>query len=82
MSLDTIPGGVCVYLLTGETCAYLCSMIELTRAGSYLEGGHLLRIPAVVEALIDQNFLATFLAFLVGNLLIEKQKDERRATEL
>jgi hypothetical protein len=120
VSLDTIRGGICVYLLIGETCTYLCSMIELTRAGSYLEGGHLLRIPpnvnhllgrrpeltyfsfltlttvgfgdivpvaplarviAMVEALIGQIFLATFLAFLVGNLLIEKQKDERKATE-
>ncbi len=121
VSLDTILGGVCVYLLIGETCAYLCSMIELTRAGSYLEGGHLLRIPpnvnhllgrrpeltyfsfstlttvgygdivpvapmarvlAMLEALIGQIFLATFLAFLVGNFLTQKQKDERKATEL
>ena len=121
VSLDTILGGVCVYLLIGETFAYLCSMIELTRAGSYLEGGHLLRIPpnvnhllgrrpeltyfsfltlttvgygdivpvaplarvlAMLEALIGQIFLATFLAFLVGNFLTQKQKDERKATEL
>ena len=121
VSLDTILGGVCVYLLIGETFTYLCSMMELTRAGSYLEGGHLLRIPpnvnhllgrrpeltyfsfctlttvgygdivpvgplarvfAIVEAVIGQIFLATFLAFLVGNFLTQKQKDERKATEL
>jgi len=121
VSLDTILGGVCVYLLIGETCAYLCSMIELTRAGSYLEGGHSLRIPpnvnhllgrrpeltyfsfltlttvgfgdiipvaplarvlAMLEALLGQIFLATFLAFLVGNFLTQKQNDERKATEL
>jgi len=96
-------------------------MIELMRTGSYLEGGHSLRIPpnvnhllgrrpeltyfsfltlttvgygdivpvaplarvlAMLEALIGQIFLATFLAFLVGNFLIQKQKDERKATEL
>jgi len=96
-------------------------MIELMRTGSYLEGGHSLRIPpnvnhllgrrpeltyfsfstlttvgygdivpvapmarvlAILEALIGQIFLATFLAFLVGNFQIQKQKDERKATEL
>jgi Ion channel len=121
VSLDTILGGVCVYLLIGETFAYLCSMMELMRAGSYLEGGHALRIPpnvnhllgrrpeltyfsfltlttvgfgdivpvaplarvlAMVEALLGQIFLATFLAFLVGNLLSQKQKDERKATAI
>lgn len=45
VSLDTILGGVCVYLLIGETFAYLHSMIELSRTGSYLEGGQLLKIP-------------------------------------
>jgi hypothetical protein len=121
VSLDTILGGVCVYLLIGETFTYLCSMIELMRPGSYLEGGHSLHIPpnvnhllgrrpelmyfsfitlttvgygdivpvaplarvlVMLEALIGQIFLATFLAFLVGNFLIQKQKDERKATEI
>jgi len=121
VSLDTILGGVCVYLLIGETFTYLCSMVELMSAGSYLEGGNSLRIPpnvnhlmgrrpeltyfsfstlttvgygdivpvaplarvlAILEAIIGQIFLATFLAFLVGNFLIQKQKDERKATEL
>ena len=121
VSLDTILGGVSVYLLIGETFGYLCSMMELMTAGSYLEAGHSLRIPpnvnhllgrrpeltyfsfltlttvgygdivpvapparvlAILEALIGQIFLATFLAFLVGNFLIQKQKDERQATEL
>jgi len=121
VSLDTILGGVCVYLLIGETFTYLCSIIELMSAGSYLEGGHSLHIPpnvnhllgrrpelmyfsfltlttvgygdivpvaplarvlAMLEALLGQIFLATFLAFLVGNFLIQKQKDERKATEI
>ncbi len=121
VSLDTILGGVCVYLLIGETFAYLCSMMELMRNGSYLEGGRPLHIPpnvnhllgrrpeltyfsfltlttvgygdivpvaplarvlTMLEAILGQIFLATFLAFLVGNLLIQKQKDERKATEL
>ncbi len=121
VSLDTILGGVCVYLLIGETFAYLCSMMELMRNGSYLEGGHPLHIPpnvnhllgrrpeltyfsfltlttvgygdivpvaplarvlTMLEAILGQIFLATFLAFLVGNLLIQKQQDERKATEI
>ncbi len=121
VSLDTILGGVCVYLLIGETFTYLCSIIELMRAGSYLEGGHSLHIPpnvnhllgrrpelmyfsfltlttvgygdivpvaplarvlAMLEALLGQIFLATFLAFLVGNFLVQKQKDEQKATEI
>jgi hypothetical protein len=40
------------------------------------------RVLAILEALIGQIFLATFLAFLVGNFQIQKQKDERKATEL
>jgi hypothetical protein len=116
VSIDTILGGVCVYLLIGETFAYLCGMVELIWAGSYLEGGHALQVPpnvnhllarrpeltyfsfltlttvgfgdivpiapvarvlAMLEALIGQIFLATFLAFLVGNLLIQKQKEQK-----
>ena len=120
VSLDTILGGVCVYLLIGETFSYLHSIVELTSIGSYLEGGQPLRIPpnvnhllgrrpeltyfsfltlttvgygdivpvapmarvlCVLEAILGQIFLATFLAFLVGNLLIQKQKETQRATE-
>ena len=39
VSLDTILGGVCVYLLIGETFAFLFGMTELTRGGSYPRGG-------------------------------------------
>ena len=42
----------------------------------------LARVLAILEALLGQIFLATFLAFLVGNFLTQKQKDERKATEL
>jgi hypothetical protein len=117
VSIDTILGGVCVYLLIGESFAYICSIVELLKAGSYLEGGRMLSIPpnvnhllgrrpelsyfsfltlttvgfgdivpvapvarvfAILEALIGQIFLATFLAFLVGNYLSQKQADEYR----
>ena len=120
VSLDTILGGVCIYLLIGETFAYLHSIIELTNIGSYLEGGQSLRIPpnvnhllgrrpeltyfsfttlttvgygdivpvapmarvlCVLEAILGQIFLATFLAFLVGNLLIQKQNEAKKAAE-
>jgi hypothetical protein len=121
VSLDTILGGICVYLLIGETFAYLSSMMELLSPGSYLEAGHSLRIPpnvdhllgrrpeltyfsfltlttvgygdivpvaplarvlVMLEAILGQIFLATFLAFLVGNFLVQKQKDDQKATEL
>lgn len=42
----------------------------------------LARVLAMLEALTGQIFLATFLAFLVGNFLIQKQKDQRKATEI
>ena len=118
VSLDTILGGVCVYLLIGETFAYLFSMLELIGPGSFLEAGQLLRVPpnvnhllgrrpeltyfsfitlttvgygdivptaplarvlAVLEALVGQIFLATFLAFLVGNYLAQRQNDRHKA---
>ena len=120
VSMDTILGGVAIYLLIGETFAYLHSTIELTHVGSYLEGGQALKIPpnvnhllgrrpeltyfsfltlttvgygdivpvaplarvlSMLEALLGQIFLATFLAFLVGNLLIQKQKEVQQAAE-
>ena len=108
VSLDTILGGVCVYLLIGETFAYLFSMVELIE-GRFVSRGRtfaedppecqspawppsradllqlltlttvgygdivpvapLARVLAMLEALIGQIFLATFLAFLVGNYL-------------
>jgi len=55
VSLDTILGGVCVYLLIGETFGYLCSMMELMRAGSYLEGGQSLKIPPNVNHLLGRR---------------------------
>ena len=120
VSLDTVLGGICVYLLMGETFAYLHNIVELNHTGSYLEAGQLLRIPpnvnhllgrrpeltylsfatlttvgygdivpvapmarvlCMLEAILGQIFLATFLAFLVGNLLIQKQKETQQATE-
>ena len=64
MSLDTVLGGICVYLLIGETFAYLCSMIELTHAGSYLEGGNPLRIPPNVNHLLGRRPELTYFSFL------------------
>jgi hypothetical protein len=120
VSLDTILGGVCVYLLIGETFAYLFGMTELMRGGSFLEGGKLLKVPpnvdhllgrrpeltyfsyltlttvgygdivpvapiarvlVILEALTGQIFLATFLAFLVGNYLAQRHEDRQNATE-
>jgi hypothetical protein len=114
VSLDTILGGVCVYLLIGETFTYLFSLVEMIQFGSFLEAGHPLQVPpnvhlllgrrpelayfsfitlttvgygdilpvapaarilAVLEALIGQIFLATFLAFLVGNYLAQRQDE-------
>ena len=63
VSLDTILGGVCVYLLIGETFAYLCSMMELMRAGSYLEGGQSLRIPPNVNHLLGRRPELTYFSF-------------------
>jgi voltage-gated potassium channel Kch len=121
VSLDTILGGVCVYLLIGETFTFLYSTVELLRPGAFLDGGKLLATPphvnhllgrrpeltyfsfitlttlgygdilpatpfarvlAVAEALCGQIFLTTFLAFLVGNYLAQRQDDRQRATEL
>jgi hypothetical protein len=117
VTMDTILGGVCAYLLVGEVFAFFFGMIEMLRPGSFLEGGHLLREPpnahhllgrrpelnyfsfvtlttlgygdilpvapiarvvAVLEALVGQIFLATFLAFLVGNFLAQRQDDRQR----
>jgi hypothetical protein len=121
VSLDTILGGVCVYLLIGEIFTFLYSAVELVRPGAFLEGGKLLALPehanhllgrrpelvyfsfitittvgygdilpvapfarvlAVAEALCGQIFLTTFLAFLVGNYLAQRQDDRQKATEL
>jgi hypothetical protein len=121
VSLDTILGGVCIYLLIGETFTFLYSTLELMRPGAFLEGGKVLAMPphanhllgrrpeltyfsfitlttvgygdilpatpfarvlAVAEALCGQIFLTTFLAFLVGNYLAQRQDDRQKATEL
>jgi hypothetical protein len=121
ISLDTILGGICIYLLIGETFTYLHSIVELIHPGSYLEGGQALHVPphvnhllgrrpeltyfsfitlttvgygdilpvatvarivAVIEALLGQIFLATFLAFLVGNYLAQRQDERQKAAEL
>jgi hypothetical protein len=43
VTLDTILGGVCAYLLIGEVFAYSFVMIEMAGAGAFLEGGARLR---------------------------------------
>jgi hypothetical protein len=121
VTMDTILGGVCAYLLIGEVFAYCFGIIELIHPGSFLEGGHMLKEPpnanhllgrrpeltyfsfitlttlgygdivpvapiarvvAVIEALVGQIFLATFLAFLVGNYLAQRQDDRQRLSGL
>ena len=120
VSLDTILGGVCIYLLIGEVFAFLFAIQELSRGGSYLEGGQFLKIPpnvnhllgrrpeltyfsyltlttvgygdivpvaptarvlVMLEALLGQIFLTTFLAFLVGNFLAQRHEAQQEATE-
>jgi hypothetical protein len=121
VSLDSILGGISVYLLIGETFAYLLGLVELIHPGSFREGGQILQPPpnahhllgrhpeltylsfltlttvgfgdivpvapvarvlAMLEALLGQVFLATFLAFLVGNYLSQRTEDRQKATEL
>jgi voltage-gated potassium channel Kch len=118
VTLDTLLGGICVYLLIGLVFAYLFSIVEVIKAGSFLEGGQLLKPPlgaghllgrrpemtyfsfvtlttvgygditpaasiarvlAMLEALTGQIFLATFLAFLVGNYLAQRQEERAEA---
>jgi hypothetical protein len=121
VTMDTILGGVCAYLLVGEVFAYFFGMIEMAQPGSFLEGGKMLKVPpdahhllgrrpeltyfsfitlttvgygdilpvapiarviAVLEALFGQIFLATFLAFLVGNYLAQRQDDRQKLSGL
>ncbi len=117
VSLDTIFGGVCVFLLIGVVFGYVFSMVETLYPGSLLEAGEVLapspnvnaqverrpkaiyfsfvtlttvgygditparsmaRVLAVLEAIVGQIFLTTFLAFLVGNYLSQRQAERPR----
>jgi len=40
------------------------------------------RVLVMLEALVGQIFLATFLAFLVGNYLAQRHEDQQMATEV
>ena len=42
VTMDTILGGVCAYLLVGEIFAFFFGMIEMAQPGSFLEGGQML----------------------------------------
>src|SRR5262245_37320125 len=63
ITLDTILGGICVYLLIGEIFAYLLSMIELSRSGSFLEGGRLLASPPNAGHLLGRRPELTYFSF-------------------
>ena len=60
------------------------SFITLTTVGygDILPVAPIARVIAVLEALFGQIFLATFLAFLVGNYLAQRQDDRQRLTGL
>jgi len=112
MTLDTILGGVCVFLLIGVIFGYVFSMVETVFPGSLLQdhmqlrptanangqverrpeaiyfsfitlttvgygdivpARSLARVLAIIEALMGQIFLTTFLAFLVGNYLAQRE---------
>lgn len=64
VSLDTILGGVCVYLLIGETFAFLFGIVELIREGSFLEGGHFLQVPPNVNHLLGRRPELTYFSYL------------------
>lgn len=117
MTLDTILGGVSVFLLIGVIFGYVFSMVETVFPGSLVSGGAILkpvanasgqverrpeaiyfsfitlttvgygdivparsmaRVLAVIEALLGQIFLTTFLAFLVGNYLAQREVQAAR----
>jgi len=120
VSLDTILGGVCVFLLIGVVFGYVFSMVETLYPGSLLERGRMLRpspnvnaqverrpqsiyfsfvtlttvgygdiaparslarVLSILEAIAGQIFLTTFLAFLVGNYLSQRQADRSGGAE-
>jgi voltage-gated potassium channel Kch len=117
MTLDTILGGVSVFLLIGVTFGYVFSTVETVFPGSLLHGDAMLkptanasgqverrpeaiyfsfitlttvgygdivparslaRVLAILEALLGQIFLTTFLAFLVGNYLAQREVETAR----
>lgn len=117
MTLDTILGGVCVFLLIGVIFGYVFSMVETVFPGSLLQdhmqlmptanangqverrpeaiyfsfitlttvgygdivpARSLARVLAIIEALMGQIFLTTFLAFLVGNYLAQREVESAR----
>lgn len=117
MTLDTILGGVSVFLLIGVTFGYVFSMVETVFPGSLTHDGEMLkvvvnasgqverrpeaiyfsfitlttvgygdivpdrslaRVLAIIEALMGQIFLTTFLAFLVGNYLAQREVETAR----
>ena len=121
MTLDTILGGVGVFLLIGVTFGYVFSMVETVYPGSLVHNGAMLkpvvnasgqverrpeaiyfsfitlttvgygdivpdrslaRVLAIIEALMGQIFLTTFLAFLVGNYLAQREVETAREAPL
>jgi predicted lysophospholipase L1 biosynthesis ABC-type transport system permease subunit len=121
VTLDTILGGVAVFLLIGVTFGYVFSMVETVFPGSLVHNDALLRplpnasgqverrpeaiyfsfitlttvgfgdiVPArslsrvlsILEALMGQIFLTTFLAFLVGNYLSQREVERADETTL
>ncbi|MDR3618629.1 MAG: potassium channel family protein [Paludisphaera borealis] len=121
MTLDTILGGVCVFLLIGVIFGYVFSMVETVFPGSLVQNNmqlkptanasgqierrpeaiyfsfitlttvgygdivparSLSRVLSILEALMGQIFLTTFLAFLVGNYLAQREFERVDETTL
>jgi len=121
VTLDTILGGVAVFLLIGVTFGYVFSMVETVFPGSLMHNDvklqplpnasgqverrpeaiyfsfitlttvgygdivparSLSRVLSILEALMGQIFLTTFLAFLVGNYLSQREGERADETTL
>src|SRR5262249_23746010 len=63
VTMDTILGGVCAYLLIGQIFAFFFGMIELVRPGAFLEGGQMLKEPPNAHHLLGRRPELTYFSF-------------------
>jgi len=64
VSLDTILGGICVFLLIGMVFGYAFSMVETLFPGSLLERGQRLRPPPHANAQVERRPEAIYFSFI------------------